>query len=94
MSYAPYRTGLTPSGWDLCSRQCRRLTIKVYSFIANSPTDLKVNINESRLHGISNVRVVDASVLPRPISGNPNAVIAAIAMRAASWILKDELQND
>lgn len=52
------------------------------------------NINKTRLHGISNVRVVDASVLPRPISGNPNTVIAAIAMRAASWILKSELQND
>ncbi|XP_023170834.2 neither inactivation nor afterpotential protein G isoform X2 [Drosophila hydei] len=50
--------------------------------------------SQLRLHGISNVRVVDASVLPRPISGNPNTVIAAIAMRAASWILKSELQND
>jgi len=32
------------------------------------------------------------TVLPRPISGNPNSVVAAIAMRAASWILKSELQ--
>ncbi|KAH8359019.1 hypothetical protein KR093_003955, partial [Drosophila rubida] len=46
-----------------------------------------------RLHGVSNVRIVDASVLPRPLSGNPNTAIAAIAMRAASWILKDELRN-
>ncbi|KAL7730830.1 hypothetical protein ACLKA6_003593 [Drosophila palustris] len=49
--------------------------------------------SQLRLHGIPNVRVVDASVLPRPISGNPNTVIVAIAMRAASWILKDELRE-
>ncbi|XP_068156029.1 neither inactivation nor afterpotential protein G [Drosophila tropicalis] len=45
------------------------------------------------LRGIANARVVDASILPGPISGNPNTVIAAIAMRAASWILKSELQD-
>ncbi|EDV42766.1 uncharacterized protein Dana_GF18158 [Drosophila ananassae] len=44
-----------------------------------------------RLKGVDNVRVVDASVLPRPISGNPNSAIVAIALRAASWILKSEL---
>ncbi|KAH8311990.1 hypothetical protein KR044_008902, partial [Drosophila immigrans] len=49
--------------------------------------------SQLRLYGISNVRVVDASVLPRPLSGNPNTAIAAIAMRAASWILKDELRD-
>uniref|UniRef100_A0A6P4EJC2 Neither inactivation nor afterpotential protein G n=1 Tax=Drosophila rhopaloa TaxID=1041015 RepID=A0A6P4EJC2_DRORH len=48
--------------------------------------------SQLRLHGVSNMRVVDASVLPRPISGNPNSVVAAIALRAASWILKSELQ--
>ncbi|KAH8346750.1 hypothetical protein KR084_009915, partial [Drosophila pseudotakahashii] len=49
--------------------------------------------SQLRLQGVSNVRVVDASVLPRPISGNPNSVVAAIALRAASWILKSELQT-
>ncbi|XP_030374577.1 neither inactivation nor afterpotential protein G [Scaptodrosophila lebanonensis] len=46
-----------------------------------------------RLHGINNLRIVDASVLPSPISGNPNTIIAAIAVRAATWILKSELQE-
>ncbi|KAH8414084.1 hypothetical protein KR222_005957, partial [Zaprionus bogoriensis] len=46
-----------------------------------------------RLHGVPNLRIVDASVLPRPVSGNPNTAIAAIAFRAASWILKDELRD-
>ncbi|XP_060650783.1 neither inactivation nor afterpotential protein G [Drosophila nasuta] len=49
--------------------------------------------SQLRLYGVPNVRIVDASVLPRPISGNPNTAIAAIAMRAASWILKDELRD-
>ncbi|ALC46368.1 ninaG, partial [Drosophila busckii] len=49
--------------------------------------------SQLRLKGLTNIRVVDASVLPRPISGNPNTAIAAIAMRAASWILKNELQD-
>ncbi|EDV95090.1 neither inactivation nor afterpotential protein G [Drosophila grimshawi] len=49
--------------------------------------------SQLRLKGISNVRVVDASVLPRPISGNPNTVITAIAIRASSIVLKSELQD-
>ncbi|XP_030572132.1 neither inactivation nor afterpotential protein G [Drosophila novamexicana] len=49
--------------------------------------------SQLKLYGLANVRVVDASVLPRPISGNPNTVITAIAMRAATWILKNELQD-
>lgn len=47
-----------------------------------------------RLHGIPNIRIVDASVLPRPVSGNPNTVISAIALRAASWVLKNELRRE
>jgi len=39
------------------------------------------------------LRVVDASVLPTPISGNPNTVITAIAMRAASWIIKAKVEK-
>ncbi|XP_026850397.1 neither inactivation nor afterpotential protein G [Drosophila persimilis] len=50
--------------------------------------------SQLRLLGVPNIRVVDASVLPRPISGNPNTVISAIAMRAASWILKSELLQE
>lgn len=46
-----------------------------------------------RLHGIPNIRIADASVLPRPVSGNPNTVISAIALRAASWVLKNELRQ-
>ena len=42
---------------------------------------------ELRLRGIDNLRVVDASVFPAQITGNPNAAITAIAEKAADMML-------
>ncbi len=42
---------------------------------------------EMRVHGISGLRVVDASVMPRIISANLNAPVQMIAARAADFIL-------
>jgi choline dehydrogenase-like flavoprotein len=39
-----------------------------------------------RMHGIRNLRVADASVMPAPISANTNATVFAIAERAAELI--------
>ena len=33
------------------------------------------------------LRIIDSSVLPSPISGNPNSVVIAIAERASDVIL-------
>lgn len=47
---------------------------------------LAVVDSELRVHGISALRVVDASVMPRIIGANPNATVLAIAERAAALI--------
>jgi choline dehydrogenase len=39
-----------------------------------------------RVHGIKNLRIVDASIFPAQLSGHPTAPIIAIAERAAELI--------
>jgi choline dehydrogenase len=39
-----------------------------------------------RVRGIVRLRVVDASIMPAPISGNTNGATMMIAERAAAWI--------
>jgi len=43
-----------------------------------------------RVHGIKGLRVVDASIMPTPVSGNTNGPTMAVAARAAELILADE----
>ena len=42
-----------------------------------------------RVHGMEALRVVDASVMPRVISGNLNAATQMIASHTADWILDE-----
>jgi choline dehydrogenase len=46
-----------------------------------------------KVHGISNLRVADASVMPSIVSGNTNAATLAIAERAAALLSGDDELN-
>jgi choline dehydrogenase len=49
--------------------------------------ELAVVDGQMKVHGIDNLRVVDASVMPDIVSGNLNAPTQMIAARAADFIL-------
>jgi choline dehydrogenase len=53
---------------------------------AMGPNDDDVVDPQLRVRGVTNLRVVDASVLPIMVSGNLNGPVSALAWRAADLI--------
>ena len=53
--------------------------------------DVRSGVVDARLrvHGVRNLRVIDASVFPGVITGNTNAAAIAVGWRGASFILED-----
>ena len=46
--------------------------------------------DQTKVHGINNLRVIDSSIMPDIISGNLNAATLMIAEKASDLILKKQ----
>lgn len=70
------------------------MTIYHYAGTAKmGPRDDPTAVVDARLrvHGIHNLRVADASIMPELITGHPNGPIFMIAEKAADMIKQDHL---
>ena len=51
-------------------------------------SDNSVVDQKTKVHGVKNLRVIDASIMPDIVSANLNATVIMIAERASDFILE------
>ncbi len=93
--FRPYRgaevfPGATVTGPSELEQVVRRKAETIYHPVGTCRMGLdgaSVVDPQLRVRGVEGLRVVDASVMPKLIGGNTNAVTIAIAERAADWLL-------
>ncbi len=81
---------------DAISAHCRRMVKTGYHPVGtcrmgHDDDPLAVLHDDLRVRGVQRLRVVDASMMPNIISGNTNAVVMAVAHRAAQLVLQSQL---
>lgn len=80
---------------DAISAHCRRMVKTGYHPVGtcrmgHDDDPLAVLHDDLRVRGVQRLRVVDASMMPNIISGNTNAVVMAVAHRAAELVLQSQ----
>jgi choline dehydrogenase-like flavoprotein len=81
--------GLTVEGDDAFREYIRKTTATVYHPAGTcrmGVDDAAVVTPELKVRGIDSLRVVDASIFPRLMGGNPNAPVVMVAEKAADMI--------
>ncbi|ERH62290.1 sorbose dehydrogenase [Pantoea dispersa EGD-AAK13] len=81
---------------DAIGAHCRRMVKTGYHPVGtcrmgHDDDPLAVLHDDLRVRGVQRLRVVDASMMPNIISGNTNAVVMAVAHRAAQLVLQSQL---
>ena len=75
----------------------RKYTVTVYHptgtcRMGNEDDPMSVVTSDTRVKGVQNLRVVDASIIPKTISGNTSIPTTAVAERAAD-LIKNKISN-
>jgi len=81
----------TDAYWDCTTRHYTSTIYHPVGTAKMGPSSDPTAVVDSRLrvHGIQNLRVADASIMPTLVSGNTNAPVVMIGEKAADLIKQD-----